>query len=109
MMGLLRAPPPLLPSGCLICLGQSTFLRFNHPAEAKWMKSMIPGVGQSPAAHQGLLPGRRLVRGFRLCGFGQGWLVGPLRSIPPPACWAQAHGSALRLSSSSLALNPGAS
>lgn len=44
-----RAEPPLSP-GCTICLGQATFLRFNHPAEAKWMKSMIPAGGRSPAA-----------------------------------------------------------
>lgn len=31
-----------------MCLGQSTFLRFNHPAEAKWMKSMIPAGGRAP-------------------------------------------------------------
>ncbi|XP_057409819.1 pleckstrin homology-like domain family B member 1 isoform X10 [Balaenoptera acutorostrata] len=34
--------------GCMLCLGQSTFLRFNHPAEAKWMKSMIPAGGRAP-------------------------------------------------------------
>ncbi|XP_062817405.1 pleckstrin homology-like domain family B member 1 isoform X12 [Anolis carolinensis] len=39
----------------MICLGQSTFLRFNHPAEAKWMKSMIPVGGRSPASPYGLL------------------------------------------------------
>ncbi|XP_055211041.2 pleckstrin homology-like domain family B member 1 isoform X37 [Gorilla gorilla gorilla] len=32
----------------MLCLGQSTFLRFNHPAEAKWMKSMIPTGGRAP-------------------------------------------------------------
>ncbi|XP_031815954.1 pleckstrin homology-like domain family B member 1 isoform X14 [Sarcophilus harrisii] len=34
----------------MLCLGQSTFLRFNHPAEAKWMKSMIPSGGRGPGA-----------------------------------------------------------
>ncbi|XP_074929613.1 pleckstrin homology-like domain family B member 1 isoform X8 [Chelonoidis abingdonii] len=38
----------------MICLGQSTFLRFNHPAEAKWMKSMIPAGERSPGAPYGL-------------------------------------------------------
>ncbi|XP_065426387.1 pleckstrin homology-like domain family B member 1 isoform X44 [Chrysemys picta bellii] len=38
----------------MICLGQSTFLRFNHPAEAKWMKSMIPAAERSPGAPYGL-------------------------------------------------------
>ncbi|XP_061224239.1 pleckstrin homology-like domain family B member 1 isoform X6 [Neopsephotus bourkii] len=42
--------PTRLTQGCTICLGQATFLRFNHPAEAKWMKSMIPAGGRSPAA-----------------------------------------------------------
>ncbi|NP_001400361.1 pleckstrin homology-like domain family B member 1 isoform 14 [Mus musculus] len=32
----------------MLCLGQSTFLRFNHPAEAKWMKSMIPAGVRAP-------------------------------------------------------------
>uniref|UniRef100_A0A670K614 Pleckstrin homology-like domain family B member 1 n=1 Tax=Podarcis muralis TaxID=64176 RepID=A0A670K614_PODMU len=46
--GLAVTRPTRLSQGCMICLGQSTFLRFNHPAEAKWMKSMIPSVGRSP-------------------------------------------------------------
>ncbi|XP_078538356.1 pleckstrin homology-like domain family B member 1 isoform X8 [Lissotriton helveticus] len=37
----------------MICLGQSTFLRFNHPAEAQWMRSMIPAGARSPAAPYG--------------------------------------------------------
>ncbi|XP_056400011.1 pleckstrin homology-like domain family B member 1 isoform X14 [Hyla sarda] len=39
--------PTRLTQGCMICLGQSTFLRFNHPAEAHWMKTMIPSTGKS--------------------------------------------------------------
>ncbi|XP_053943042.1 pleckstrin homology-like domain family B member 1 isoform X13 [Cuculus canorus] len=46
--------PTRLTQGCTISLGQATFLRFNHPAEAKWMKSMIPAGGRSPAASFGL-------------------------------------------------------
>uniref|UniRef100_A0A8B9IUY4 Pleckstrin homology-like domain family B member 1 n=1 Tax=Amazona collaria TaxID=241587 RepID=A0A8B9IUY4_9PSIT len=46
--------PTRLTQGCTICLGQATFLRFNHPAEAKWMKSMIPAGGRNPAALYGL-------------------------------------------------------
>ncbi|XP_069597140.1 pleckstrin homology-like domain family B member 1 isoform X13 [Ranitomeya imitator] len=34
----------------MICLGQSTFLRFNHPAEALWMKTMIPSTGRSSSS-----------------------------------------------------------
>ncbi|XP_068028326.1 pleckstrin homology-like domain family B member 1 isoform X9 [Anomalospiza imberbis] len=46
--------PMHLSQGCTICLGQATFLRFNHPAEAKWIKSMIPAGGRSPSALYGL-------------------------------------------------------
>ncbi|XP_062817413.1 pleckstrin homology-like domain family B member 1 isoform X16 [Anolis carolinensis] len=53
--GLAVSCPTRLSQGCMICLGQSTFLRFNHPAEAKWMKSMIPVGGRSPASPYGLL------------------------------------------------------
>ncbi|XP_068922752.1 pleckstrin homology-like domain family B member 1 isoform X8 [Petaurus breviceps papuanus] len=42
--------PTRLTQGCMLCLGQSTFLRFNHPAEAKWMKSMIPSGGRGLGA-----------------------------------------------------------
>ncbi|XP_075460304.1 pleckstrin homology-like domain family B member 1 isoform X15 [Ascaphus truei] len=47
--GLPISRPTRLTQGCMICLGQSTFLRFNHPAEAHWMKTMIPASGRSPA------------------------------------------------------------
>nr|XP_021545777.1 pleckstrin homology-like domain family B member 1 [Neomonachus schauinslandi] len=46
--GLPARQPTRLSVGCMLCLGQSTFLRFNHPAEAKWMKSMIPAGGRAP-------------------------------------------------------------
>ncbi|XP_039352506.1 pleckstrin homology-like domain family B member 1 isoform X3 [Mauremys reevesii] len=52
--GLRVKQPTRLTQGCMICLGQSTFLRFNHPAEAKWMKSMIPAGERSPGAPYGL-------------------------------------------------------
>ncbi|KAG8569708.1 hypothetical protein GDO81_014523 [Engystomops pustulosus] len=45
--GLPITQPTRLTQGCMICLGQSTFLRFNHPAEAHWMKTMIPSSGRS--------------------------------------------------------------
>ncbi|XP_074158394.1 pleckstrin homology-like domain family B member 1 isoform X9 [Sminthopsis crassicaudata] len=48
--GLPIQQPTRLTQGCMLCLGQSTFLRFNHPAEAKWMKSMIPSGGRGPGA-----------------------------------------------------------
>ncbi|XP_016159416.1 PREDICTED: pleckstrin homology-like domain family B member 1 isoform X3 [Ficedula albicollis] len=58
--------PMHLTQGCTICLGQATFLRFNHPAEAKWIKSMIPAGSRSPSALYGL-PGKSeaLVNGGR--------------------------------------------
>nr|XP_015097663.1 pleckstrin homology-like domain family B member 1 isoform X16 [Vicugna pacos] len=49
--GLPVRQPTRLTQGCMLCLGQSTFLRFNHPAEAKWMKSMIPAGGRAPGPH----------------------------------------------------------
>ncbi|XP_078538349.1 pleckstrin homology-like domain family B member 1 isoform X2 [Lissotriton helveticus] len=51
--GLPVRQPTRLSQGCMICLGQSTFLRFNHPAEAQWMRSMIPAGARSPAAPYG--------------------------------------------------------
>ncbi|KAM9114052.1 pleckstrin homology-like domain family B member 1 isoform 2-T2 [Pangshura tecta] len=51
--GLQVKQPTRLTQGCMICLGQSTFLRFNHPAEAKWMKSMIPAGERRPGAPYG--------------------------------------------------------
>ncbi|XP_077106728.1 pleckstrin homology-like domain family B member 1 isoform X11 [Ranitomeya variabilis] len=48
--GLPIAQPTRLTQGCMICLGQSTFLRFNHPAEALWMKTMIPSTGRSSSS-----------------------------------------------------------
>uniref|UniRef100_UPI00398EF008 pleckstrin homology-like domain family B member 1 isoform X12 n=1 Tax=Pristiophorus japonicus TaxID=55135 RepID=UPI00398EF008 len=35
--------PKRLSQGCMLCFGQSTFFRFNHPAEAYRMKSMMSG------------------------------------------------------------------
>ncbi|NXF89321.1 PHLB1 protein, partial [Eubucco bourcierii] len=58
--------PTRLTQGCTICLGQATFLRFNHPAEAKWMKSMIPVGGRSPAAVYGL-PASSMVQPVLSC------------------------------------------
>ncbi|XP_075858689.1 pleckstrin homology-like domain family B member 1 isoform X13 [Microcebus murinus] len=49
----------------MLCLGQSTFLRFNHPAEAKWMKSMIPAGARAPGPPYGpgLVESESLVNG----------------------------------------------
>uniref|UniRef100_A0A3Q3X1I4 FHA domain-containing protein n=1 Tax=Mola mola TaxID=94237 RepID=A0A3Q3X1I4_MOLML len=40
-----------LTQGCMLCFGQSAFFRFNHPAEALRMKSLLPGGLSSPRAH----------------------------------------------------------
>ncbi|XP_048838039.1 pleckstrin homology-like domain family B member 1 isoform X13 [Brienomyrus brachyistius] len=39
--GLVAYTPVRLSQGCMLCLGQSAFFRFNHPEEADRMKSMI--------------------------------------------------------------------
>ncbi|XP_058866348.1 pleckstrin homology-like domain family B member 1 isoform X17 [Acipenser ruthenus] len=46
--------PVRLTQGCMLSFGQSTFFRFNHPAEAIRMKSMMPGSGRSPAGQYGV-------------------------------------------------------
>ncbi|XP_060942367.1 pleckstrin homology-like domain family B member 1 [Limanda limanda] len=43
--GLPITRPYRLTQGCMLCFGQSTFFRFNHPEEAVRMKSMLPGGG----------------------------------------------------------------
>ncbi|XP_077448460.1 pleckstrin homology-like domain family B member 1 isoform X7 [Stigmatopora argus] len=41
--GLSITKPYRLSQGCMLCFGQSTFFRFNHPEEALRMKNMLPG------------------------------------------------------------------
>ncbi|MCJ8739940.1 hypothetical protein PDJAM_G00053090 [Pangasius djambal] len=43
MDGLPVTKPVRLSQGCMLCFGQSSFFRFNHPEEAFRMKSMRPG------------------------------------------------------------------
>ncbi|XP_059812909.1 pleckstrin homology-like domain family B member 1 isoform X14 [Hypanus sabinus] len=43
--------PTRLIQGCMLCLGQSTFFRFNHPAEAHKMKSMMSGNQNSAVTY----------------------------------------------------------
>ncbi|XP_052448835.1 pleckstrin homology-like domain family B member 1 isoform X9 [Carassius gibelio] len=43
MDGLPFSKPVRLTQGCMLCFGQSSFFRFNHPEEAIRMKSLIPG------------------------------------------------------------------
>uniref|UniRef100_A0A2K6H0P6 Pleckstrin homology like domain family B member 1 n=1 Tax=Propithecus coquereli TaxID=379532 RepID=A0A2K6H0P6_PROCO len=61
--GLPVRQPTRLTQGCMLCLGQSTFLRFNHPAEAKWMKSMIPAGARAPGPPYGPVESESLVNG----------------------------------------------
>ncbi|NWY23699.1 PHLB1 protein, partial [Pheucticus melanocephalus] len=67
--------PTHLTQGCTICLGQTTFLRFNHPAEAKWIKSMIPAGGRNPSALYGLPASRAAQAGAPWPGEAAGNLV----------------------------------
>ncbi|XP_042611861.1 pleckstrin homology-like domain family B member 1 isoform X9 [Cyprinus carpio] len=43
MDGLAVPKPVRLTQGCMLCFGQSSFFRFNHPEEAIRMKSLMPG------------------------------------------------------------------
>uniref|UniRef100_A0A3Q1ILX5 Pleckstrin homology-like domain family B member 1 n=1 Tax=Anabas testudineus TaxID=64144 RepID=A0A3Q1ILX5_ANATE len=52
--GLPIAKPFRLTQGCMLCFGQSAFFRFNHPAEALRMKSMLPGASHGPTATKSL-------------------------------------------------------
>ncbi|XP_055370258.1 pleckstrin homology-like domain family B member 1 isoform X11 [Betta splendens] len=45
--GLQVSKPVRLSQGCMLCFGQSSFFRFNHPEEALKMKSMMPHGGSS--------------------------------------------------------------
>nr|XP_020454623.1 pleckstrin homology-like domain family B member 1 isoform X2 [Monopterus albus]XP_020454625.1 pleckstrin homology-like domain family B member 1 isoform X2 [Monopterus albus]XP_020454626.1 pleckstrin homology-like domain family B member 1 isoform X2 [Monopterus albus] len=47
--GLPVIKPCRLTQGCMLCFGQSTFFRFNHPEEALRMKSMMPGGSHGPS------------------------------------------------------------
>ncbi|XP_072557783.1 pleckstrin homology-like domain family B member 1 isoform X6 [Paramormyrops kingsleyae] len=51
--GLVTYTPVRLSQGCMVCLGQSSFFRFNHPEEADRMKSMIPDRDQGVRAQAG--------------------------------------------------------
>uniref|UniRef100_A0AAR2ITA9 Pleckstrin homology-like domain family B member 1 n=1 Tax=Pygocentrus nattereri TaxID=42514 RepID=A0AAR2ITA9_PYGNA len=50
MDGFAVPKPVQLSQGCMLCFGQSTFFRFNHPEEALRMKSMIPGGNPGPTS-----------------------------------------------------------
>ncbi|NXR63685.1 PHLB1 protein, partial [Rhadina sibilatrix] len=78
--------PMHLTQGCTICLGQATFLRFNHPAEAKWIKSMIPAGGRSPTALYGL-PASRYQYRAQFLGMSKSpaLIPGLVALIPVPA------------------------
>lgn len=42
--GLKVTTPTRLTQGCMLCIGRSNYLRFNHPAEARLMKSILPNA-----------------------------------------------------------------
>uniref|UniRef100_A0A8C6LD60 Pleckstrin homology-like domain family B member 1 n=1 Tax=Nothobranchius furzeri TaxID=105023 RepID=A0A8C6LD60_NOTFU len=54
--------PTRLSQGCMLCFGQSSFFRFNHPEEAFRMKSMIPKGGGVSSGNYTLYP-ENLVNG----------------------------------------------
>ncbi|PSN35499.1 hypothetical protein C0J52_25377 [Blattella germanica] len=47
--GLKVTIPTRLTQGCMLCIGRSNYLRFNHPAEARLMKSILPNTRISMA------------------------------------------------------------
>uniref|UniRef100_A0A3Q4FZM3 FHA domain-containing protein n=1 Tax=Neolamprologus brichardi TaxID=32507 RepID=A0A3Q4FZM3_NEOBR len=53
--------PTRLSQGCMLCLGQSAFFRFNHPEEAFRMKSMMPHGGSVSAGDYRLCAGTVLL------------------------------------------------
>uniref|UniRef100_H3DA41 Pleckstrin homology-like domain family B member 1 n=1 Tax=Tetraodon nigroviridis TaxID=99883 RepID=H3DA41_TETNG len=55
--GLRVSQPVRLSQGCMLCLGQSAFFRFNHPEEALRMKSMVPQGGGLSTGDYRLAPG----------------------------------------------------
>nr|CAD7433772.1 unnamed protein product [Timema monikensis] len=42
--GLLVSTPVRLTQGCMLCIGRSNYLRFNHPAEAQLMRTILPNT-----------------------------------------------------------------
>ncbi|XP_069745585.1 pleckstrin homology-like domain family B member 1 isoform X2 [Narcine bancroftii] len=63
MDGFLVREPTQLTQGCILCLGQSNYFRFNHPLEAKRIKNMKPDSETSsvsagvPGLPNGLMAG----------------------------------------------------
>ncbi|XP_051788120.1 LOW QUALITY PROTEIN: pleckstrin homology-like domain family B member 1 [Erpetoichthys calabaricus] len=55
--GIAITKPVRLTQGCMLCFGNSAFFRFNHPAEAIRMKSMMPSGGHGLAPQLGTSAG----------------------------------------------------
>lgn len=70
--GVYLTQPTRLTQGCMVCIGRSNYLRFNHPAEARLMKSVLPNprISMLPITFH---PGED-------CIFGSG-----IDGKPPPA------------------------
>lgn len=52
---------PLSFPGCMLCFGQSSFFRFNHPEEAYRMKSIMPQGGRVTMQDYQLHTGTKLI------------------------------------------------
>ncbi|XP_024113742.1 pleckstrin homology-like domain family B member 1 isoform X5 [Oryzias melastigma] len=86
--GLQIKQPSRLTQGCMLCLGQSAFFRFNHPEEAFRMKSMMPQGGAVSR------------EGFGLCADAESLVngnhqAGPAQSPPAPGIKVQSEHSAI--------------
>ncbi|XP_040902888.1 pleckstrin homology-like domain family B member 1 isoform X2 [Toxotes jaculatrix] len=86
--GLQVTQPVRLSQGCMLCFGQSSFFRFNHPEEAFRMKSMMPQGGSVSTGD------------YRICADTESLVNGnhqasPAQSPPAPGEKIQSEHSAI--------------
>ncbi|XP_072140084.1 pleckstrin homology-like domain family B member 1 isoform X2 [Mobula birostris] len=77
--------PTRLTQGCMLCLGQSTFFRFNHPAEAHKMKSMMSGNQNSAVTYGRSSDPTSLVNGNHQTHLNEASNNQPSRPQPTPS------------------------
>ncbi|XP_033334415.2 uncharacterized protein LOC117225187 isoform X2 [Megalopta genalis] len=58
--------PVRLAQGCMLSIGRSNYMRFNHPAEAKQLRSVLPHSRISMAPISFLLPENQLQENYHL-------------------------------------------
>ncbi|XP_007906905.2 pleckstrin homology-like domain family B member 2 isoform X2 [Callorhinchus milii] len=56
MDGFFITQPTKLTQGCTLCLGQSNYFRFNHPAEANRMRNMRPDIEETSISSPSYVP-----------------------------------------------------